>query len=144
MARAGGESAARVRAARGYRGFSPQELAAALHVSRDTLWRLETGRKVPDADERAAIAKACDVPLVFLESGFAALERPVTDADRRILQLEEKLAGMDARLRGVEVEVSDADADEVVEELEQAADEVLEGLQSEHSPDEESAHGGAT
>jgi len=141
-----------VRAARAYADLSPADLAARLHVSRDVVWRMEAGRRLPDADERDAIAQACGVPVAFLESGFAGIEDPITDTDRRVLELEarvdERLAAIEAKLGLTETDAGDENNGDTprgaLEEVEQAADEVLRGLESELPPDEESAHGEAT
>jgi hypothetical protein len=51
-------------------------------------------------EELEQIAAACGVPLQFLEVGFAPLERPITDVEMRLRQLE---AELDQRFAGLEL-----------------------------------------
>lgn len=71
----GGETAGRLRAARGYAGLKQPELAEALGVSVETLSRMENGRTTISVEACHAIARICEVPTAFMDAGFAPLRR---------------------------------------------------------------------
>jgi transcriptional regulator with XRE-family HTH domain len=65
-----------------------RELASTLGVSVTTLSRMENG-KTPIADsDLVRVADACTVPVSFVDVGFAPLDRPITDVERRLHELE--------------------------------------------------------
>ena len=66
----------RIRAARAFGGFSSRlELATRLQMSKETLQRIEAGQREPKRSELLAIAEACDVPMWFLDHGWAGAGR---------------------------------------------------------------------
>lgn len=97
MAPRAGHIAARLRAARGYKGLKQPELAKMLGISVETLSRMENGATTVPDERVVQIAKACEVPLVFMQVGFAPLDRPMTDIEARVHNLETDLAGRLAR-----------------------------------------------
>ena len=90
------ETAARIRAARGYSGLSQKDLAKKLGHSVETMSRIENGRRAASADETEAIARICAVPMLFMETGFALIEERGAEATqgdlmKRVIALEQKL-----------------------------------------------------
>lgn len=85
----GGETAGRLRAARGYAGLKQPELADALGVSVETLSRMENGRTTVSESTRYSIAEICGVPDAFMDVGFGPLRRPVSDLEQRVLEFED-------------------------------------------------------
>lgn len=109
------EVAARVRAAHGYSGLKQSDLAQALGISRETLSRWLNARdKPPSSDDLNRLAGACGVPRTFMEVGFAPLEQPLTDTDRRILELEQRLERLESRDETQEF------IDDIIERLERS------------------------
>jgi len=96
----------RIRAARGYAGFSQAELATAIkardpawEVSLPTVKRLEKhgaeGVKGSQADWSERVAAACDVPRWFLEQGFEIGTTVEADSlEERVAVLEEVFSGL--------------------------------------------------
>lgn len=72
--------------------MSREAFAEALHVSKETVSRIEAGTREPSSPECDRIAAACRVPRAFLDVGFAPLERPITEVEARLFQLEERIA----------------------------------------------------
>lgn len=66
------DQAARIRAARAYADLSRVEMAKRIGVSETTLQRRENGLQPARRLELVAIADVCQVPISFLEDGFAA------------------------------------------------------------------------
>lgn len=97
----GGEKAARIRAARGYAGLKQPELAKALGVSVETVSRLENGRTTIGSDTLERVGCVCQVPPAFMEAGFAPLERPISDMEARVYNLERRLDALSADDRDV-------------------------------------------
>lgn len=60
----------RIRASRIYAGLSREELGEAIERSGDVIREIELGRRNVGRHEMPAIAKACDVPLWFIQHGF--------------------------------------------------------------------------
>jgi transcriptional regulator with XRE-family HTH domain len=89
-----GEIAARLRAARGYKGFTQAQLAERLDISVETLSRMENGKGPVSDRRRARIGQLCGVPPEFMDAGFAPLERPITDVEQRLYDLERKVEGL--------------------------------------------------
>lgn len=116
------EAARRARAAIAYAGLEDKEVAEATHIRPGTLRNiLSRTRPSGGTPERlAAIASACKVPASFMEVGFAPLERPMEDVERRVYELErdldERLAAVERALslRPVDVELP-APADELLQ-----------------------------
>lgn len=66
-----GQYGSRIAAAREYARLSRDQLAAAIEVSATTIGRWERDENPPPRRPmRQAIARACDVPEWFLETGF--------------------------------------------------------------------------
>jgi transcriptional regulator with XRE-family HTH domain len=66
----------RVRAARAYAGFRNRAaLAERLELSKETVQRIEGGRREVKRSELLAIAEACEVPMWFLEEGWEGWEK---------------------------------------------------------------------
>ena len=82
------ERAARVRAARSYAGMTAPELAKALNVSKETLSRMENGRRPTSAEELRVIAETTGVPLSFLAEGFNGTARHQDELEERVAALE--------------------------------------------------------
>jgi transcriptional regulator with XRE-family HTH domain len=60
----------RLRAARGFGGFSQPELAKKLEISDKTYKLTELGQRAAKRPELLAIAEACEIPMWFLEGGW--------------------------------------------------------------------------
>lgn len=93
------ELAARVRAARAYKGINQQELADELGVDVQTVKRRESGNNDPKKGEQRAIAAICGVPKDFFDTSkpldvigpFELAERVQLLADR-LEQLEGRVS----------------------------------------------------
>lgn len=82
-----------VRAAFAYSGLKQQQLVDALGVSESTLTRWGNSDP-PTAEQLERIAAVCEVPLDFLENGFAI--SPLDDENaRRLRQLERRLMAVE-------------------------------------------------
>lgn len=96
----------RIRAARGYADLTQDQLADKLGVDKQTVLRRESSTgKNPKRGDLLAIAAACDVPVEFLEHGFAA--GLSSDAQR---QLDTFSARLDAVISLLLTLVPDEDA----------------------------------
>lgn len=84
--------AARVRAARGWRGLDLKELAEAMGYSTRNWSRVEAGEKKLDRDERERVAALCGVPVAFMEYGFKVLAE--AELERRLAQIADDLAAL--------------------------------------------------
>ena len=74
------------------RGFTQEELAARLHVTRQTISKWEKGYSVPDADLLSRMAEELEVPVTELLGETAA---PASDPDpivEQLSRLNEQLA----------------------------------------------------
>jgi hypothetical protein len=96
--------AARVRAALAYANIKLTDKGSPVKVgsiSQATMARIisPTNPRGASVEELWAIADACGVPRSFMEEGFAPLERPVSDVERRLYELEERL---ETRLAAIE------------------------------------------
>lgn len=140
-----GERAARLRAAVAYSGLKQPAAAAKLNVSKETLSRMENGRgTITVSDEQ--VAAAFGVPIEFLRVGWAPLERPIGNAERRVYELEQQLGD---RLASVELllarqlvaDAPPADADQAIQQLGDLAQTVLDAEQAKKRQDKD-AHGG--
>jgi transcriptional regulator with XRE-family HTH domain len=76
---------------RGYAGFDQPELAEQLGVSTTTLSRLENGRAGVSDEVLVAAARVCSVPPVFAETGFAPLDRPISNVEARVFEIEQRM-----------------------------------------------------
>lgn len=83
---------ARVRAAEAYKGLARGDLAAALNVSVTTLNRIKKGERSISQEEREKIAKLCEVPVGWLQHGWASAEFAPTE--QRLRDLEEALGAL--------------------------------------------------
>lgn len=89
------DRAARLRAARGFRGIKQPELAAQVGVSVTTLGRWERGELDPGREKALEIAAACGVPEWFIDNGFAAPPLPDEPGlDERVEALERQVAAL--------------------------------------------------
>lgn len=89
------EKAARVRAARAYSGMTQVALAGTVEHTRvtyDVLREIERGNRTAHPEELRAIGTACRVPRTFMDVGWAPMEEPITDTERRLHDLEAQLA----------------------------------------------------
>lgn len=130
MAAGGGERAARLRAIRGYGGLDQKELAPELGISVTTLSRMENGHSGISSDVLEAAARVCDVPAAFAQSGFARLTRPLSDVERRLYDIETKVAAVMTALGVADEDGLDAalqPIDDVVREAEQDAETTTRG-----------------
>ena len=104
------DRAARVRAARAFAAIDAPTLAGALGVSKETLSRLENGRRDISTDELEVVAQHTGVPLAFLRDGFAngrdelrerleTLEAQQAEDSVRLAQLEGAVRTLAARGR---------------------------------------------
>gem|GEM_PF-6952398 len=78
----------RIRAARGYKGLSQPQLAAAIKVGRVKVTDWEMGRDEPDDGDLYKISTACGLPIEFFSVNLQALGEPVS-ADDLFSVLEE-------------------------------------------------------
>jgi transcriptional regulator with XRE-family HTH domain len=85
--------AARLRAAQAYAGVSNPALADELGVSVETLSRMKNGKTTIPESVPGRVADFCGLPRAFMEVGFAPLDRPITDVERRVFELEDRVAG---------------------------------------------------
>lgn len=85
-----GETGRRIRAARTYGGFAGRaDFAKVLDISKETLQRIEEGKRAAKRSELLAIAEACEVPMWFLEGGWEGWRRSDESVDamaRKALQ----------------------------------------------------------
>lgn len=93
--------AARARAARAYADLERPELGQRLSFSKESITRIENGEKAisDDPELRRRLAEACGLPPLFMEVGFAPLEQPITEVERRIYQLEARLGVVETTTR---------------------------------------------
>jgi hypothetical protein len=92
---------ARIRAAWGYSGKSQDDLVATMAdtIKPGTL-RNYLGRtrgQEPSIEDARAIAVACGVPAIFMDLGFDPIERPISDVERRLYELEMRFGALEAR-----------------------------------------------
>ena len=99
MAPRNGETAARLRAARGYKGLTQAQLAQRLGISVETLSRMENGKGPVSDRRRDEVGELCEVPPEFMLSGFASLEQPVSDIQRQVYMVREELLALGERVR---------------------------------------------
>jgi len=78
----------RVRAARGYRGWTQQELADELHVSAQFVKRVERGDRILTSDELVNVAEVCGVPTWFMFNGWEGPTRDLDELWKRMEALE--------------------------------------------------------
>lgn len=81
-----------IRTIRKTRGFTQEELAARLHVTRQTISKWEKGYSVPDAELLSRMAEVLEVPVTEL---LGAPSQPVSDPDpivEQLSRLNEQLA----------------------------------------------------
>lgn len=98
----GGHRTAGLRAARAYARREQAELAELIGVSIRDYRRIEAGEKQLDADQRAAIAEACNVPIWLVNNGLARAIREdgaVTDRVARLEGLATQNAASEEELR---------------------------------------------
>jgi transcriptional regulator with XRE-family HTH domain len=87
----GDHHSARIRAARAFADLDRIELGKRIGFSKETVSRLESGeRGADDPVLLGKIAAACGVPAEFMALGFAPLERPLTDVEQRLYELEQE------------------------------------------------------
>ena len=87
-----------LRAAWGYSGLGQDELAEKVGVPPGT-FRGYLRRGQANAAPQSVIqnvARECGVPPEFMEVGFAPLERPITDMEQRLYELERRVDGLAA------------------------------------------------
>lgn len=83
-----------IRTLRRARGLSQEELAARLHVVRQTVSKWEQGLSVPDADLLIALAEALETPVSALLGERIQAEPPAAEVE----VLARQLAAINARL----------------------------------------------
>ena len=81
-----------LKALRKARGMTQEELAARLHVVRQTVSKWEKGLSVPDADLLVRLAEILDIPVSVLLGGMPEPDAPAPDA------VAQQLAGINAQL----------------------------------------------
>ena len=87
-----------LRSLRKRRGFSQEELAARLHVVRQTVSKWEKNLSVPDADTLIRLAEELEVSVSDLLGGRAA-ETPPSDVAEQLSRINEQLAIKNRRAR---------------------------------------------
>lgn len=93
-----------IRTLRLERGLSQEELAARLHVVRQTVSKWEQGLSVPDADLLIALAETLETPVSTLLGETTQTEPPATDVEtlaRQLAEINEQLAARKDRDRRV-------------------------------------------
>ena len=95
--------------------------------------RVEAGSRALDADQRRELARVCDVPELFLEVDFAPIARPMTDVERRLHELEERLIN---RIESIERVLAEKLAADLVDEV-SPRDEDADGQALEFPPEGE-------
>ena len=89
-----------LKAARKAKGMTQEELAARLHVVRQTISKWEKGLSVPDADQLIRLSVVLEVPASKLLGAKTEFEREDTDAMAdQLSQINEQLAGRTIRTR---------------------------------------------
>lgn len=126
-----------------YAGLSWSELAERSGISPTTIRRIVSTsepRGFKSREEWEAIADACDVPRVFMELGFAPLEKPVSDTDRRVMEIERRLdevigAGARQGYTPAEMAARFAETGDAVEQLIARMDELQEQVRAATGPE---------
>jgi transcriptional regulator with XRE-family HTH domain len=70
----------RVRAARGYAGYSLDDLAGKVGMGRQTIFRLESGERACKEMELREIARVCGLPFEFFTANWAAVQPSTIEA----------------------------------------------------------------
>lgn len=90
----GGGSAARIRSALAWADLDIKQLAEKIGKSPRTIARWTSGEKQPPLEIRQQIAEICGVPAVFMETGFASMERPLSDAERGLHDVQAQVTDL--------------------------------------------------
>ena len=89
-----------LKAARKAKSMTQEELAARLHVVRQTISKWEKGSSVPDADQLIRLSVILEVPASKLLGAKTEFEREDTEAMAdQLSQINEQLAGRTSRTR---------------------------------------------
>lgn len=98
------EIARRANAVIAYSGLTHEELAKATGITLGTIRNIVSTTRPSggNPENRLRVALACGVPALFMEVGFAPLEREITDADQIVLQEVRRLAALAQRIPAIE------------------------------------------
>lgn len=83
------------------RGFSQEELAARLHVVRQTISKWEKNLSVPDADTLIRLAEILEVSVNELLGAKIESEHAVSDVAEQLSRINEQLATKNRRSRRI-------------------------------------------
>ena len=86
-----------LKALRKQRGLSQEELAARLHVVRQTISKWEKALSVPDADALRRLAEVLEVPVSALLGEKLPEDAPRRDVAEELARLNEQLAEKNRR-----------------------------------------------
>ena len=90
-----------LKALRKQRGLSQEELAAQLHIVRQTVSKWEKARSVPDAEMLCRLAEVLEVPVGVLLGENIPEDAPRRDVAEELARLNEQLAQKNRRARRV-------------------------------------------
>ena len=90
-----------LKALRKQRGLSQEELAAQLHIVRQTVSKWEMARSVPDAEMLCRLAEVLEVPVGVLLGENIPEDAPRRDVAEELARLNEQLAQKNRRARRV-------------------------------------------
>jgi putative transcriptional regulator len=90
-----------LKALRKQKGFSQEELAARLHVVRQTVSKWEKNLSVPDADTLIRLAEILEVPVSELLGTKIENETGAGDVAEQLSRLNEQLATQNRRARRI-------------------------------------------
>ena len=83
------------------KGFSQEELAARLHVVRQTISKWEKNLSVPDADTLIRLAEILEVPVSELLGAKIENEKTASDVAEQLSRINEQLAIKNRRSRRI-------------------------------------------
>ena len=83
------------------KGFSQEELAARLHVVRQTISKWEKNLSVPDADTLIRLAEILEVPVSKLLGAKIENEKTASDVAEQLSRINEQLAIKNRRSRRI-------------------------------------------
>lgn len=90
-----------VKTLRKQKGFSQEELAARLHVVRQTISKWEKNLSVPDADTLIRLAEILEVPVSELLGAKIENENTASDVAEQLSRINEQLAIKNRRSRRI-------------------------------------------
>jgi transcriptional regulator with XRE-family HTH domain len=97
----------RIRNARKAKGWTLDQLATALDISRVSVWGWENGKTHPRPSRLAEVAAVLDLPVHLLVDDEAPVEQPADHPSNLVLECQMRIAeGLGVQLKDVEIKVS--------------------------------------